>query len=135
MKELNNHLIRKVSTVKKKCVVGSTKFPHLHKGFITSLKLCRKLCSLRCLKTTHNVVKCFIPYALYTLNVLFASDLIKLNRCFYVMLSALRIFWSNLLHSVIVEGMQVFFKKVCFDFILRTLAAFLELYILSVLGI
>ena len=49
---------------RKKCVVDSTKFPQLHKGFIPSSKLCRNLCSLRWLKPTRNLVKSFIPFTL-----------------------------------------------------------------------
>ena len=82
---------------RKKCVVDSTKFPQLHKGFIASTKLCRNLCSLRWLKPTRNLAKSFIPFVLYTLNMLFASGLIKLNRCFLnkAYLSALCISWSK----------------------------------------
>ena len=36
---------------------------------------------------------------------------------------------------MIVEGVEEFLKKVCLDFILGTLAVFLVLYILTVLGI
>ena len=75
-------LTRKVSTVKKEVRCCSTKFPHLHKGFIASAKLCRNFCYLRLLKPTRNLVKSFIPFALCTLNMLFASGLMKFNRCF-----------------------------------------------------
>ena len=67
---------------RKKCAVDSTKFAQRHKWFIASTKLSRNLCFLRWLKPTHNLVKSFIPFALFTLNMLFASGLIKLNSCF-----------------------------------------------------
>ena len=87
----SHSLIRKVSP--KKCAVGSKKSTLLHKGFIASSKLCQNLCSLRWLKPTCNVVKSFIPFALCTLNMLFASGLIKLTRFFLIkaQLSALPI--------------------------------------------
>ena len=57
------------------------KFPQRLKEFIASW-LYRNLCSLRWLKPTHSIIKSFIPFALCTLNMLFALVLLKRSRCF-----------------------------------------------------
>ena len=57
------------------------KFPQLLKEFIPSW-LYRNLCSLRWLKPTRSIIKSFIPFALCTLNMLFALSLLKRSRCF-----------------------------------------------------
>ena len=90
---------------RKKCAVDLSEFPQLHKGFLASSKLCQNLCFLRWLKPTRNLVKSFIPLALCTFNMLFASGVTNLNRCFLnkTQLSALRISWSNLFHSMIID--------------------------------
>ena len=111
--------------------------PQLQIGLSESWKPCLNLCSQRWLKLSLNLVSNLTPLGLWQLKTLFPEGRINFKRLFLktFKLSELRIFRSNLFHSMTVEGKKEFRKKLCFTLNWGMLLVFLVLDLLPVTGI
>ena len=100
-------------------------------------KPCLKLCSRRWLKPSLNLVSNLTPLRLWQLKTLLPEGRLNFKRLFLKIfkLSELRIFRSNLSHSVIAEGKKEFRKMISFTLNWGILLVFLVLYLFTVTGI
>ena len=111
--------------------------PQLQTGLSESWKPRLNLCSRRWLKPSLNLVINLTLHGLWQLKTLFPEGCINFRRIFLktFKLSELRIFRSNLFHSITKEGKKVFRKKLCFTLNWGMSLVFLVLYLLTVTGI
>ena len=94
-------------------MVVSTSRPQLHNGFKVSWKLCLNLCSRKWLRPTRSLVSNLIPSRLSILKMLLGLGRINFKMDFLntSKLTEFRTLKSNLFHSVITDGKNVFLKK------------------------
>ena len=89
--------------------------PQLQIGSTESWKPCLNSCTQRLLKLSLNLISNLPPVGVWQLKTLFPEGRMNFKRLFLKIfkLSELRIFRSNLFHSMTAEGKKEFWKKEC----------------------
>ena len=107
--------------------------PQLQIGSTESWKPCLNLCTQRLLNLSLNLISNLPPVGVWQLKTLFPEGRMNFKRLFLKIfkLSELRIFRSNLFHSMTAEEKKEFWKKECLRIEGWILLVFLVLYVLA----